>query len=164
MFEAENLDKSQEYIGETIGGFNDWLHEKEFGEDLYQSKTIPKPKEKSLQKQKSRLNRKRKNNQRNSGRNMRQDYKKNFDFDGRSFGNIKIVDNEQTKSESVSVPHYAQMGKMREDQTNRDMSGSTTNLIPMKMNNNNLKVNTYKNILKIQMKKKTLALKCMQIS
>ena len=27
MFEAENLDKSQEDIGETIGGFNDWLYE-----------------------------------------------------------------------------------------------------------------------------------------
>ena len=80
---------------------------------------------------------------------MREEHKKNFGFGGRSFGNIAIVDKGQTKSGSVRVPHYLQLGKMTDDQTNRDMSGDASNLVPMKMNNNNLKVKIYENILKI---------------
>ena len=143
MFDFENSRQSQEQIGHTIDGFNDWFETSDFGEDLKLPENTRFDSDRSAAKRVSGFSGQRRIIQKSFDRNMQADYKNDLGSDGRSFGNDenKNVNIVLSKTESNSVPQYLHPSAMKNGEGENVLNNAGNNLIQMKMSNNNLKVN-----------------------
>ena len=148
MFESENLIQSKEQIDDTIDGLNNWFEKSDFGEDLPLPKSDDPSERANLPKfphfpiipEKSGFNRKKKNTRRNFNRNIRGSYKNDERSDGRSFGISNKLYRGPLNNENVKIPSNVKSDRMVNDQDKQVIEGNESNLVPMKMNNNNLQV------------------------
>ena len=156
MFESENLLTSKEQIDETIDGLNDWFENSEFGEDLSLSnkeennhydqdeeRQLPKFPHFPVVPEKSEFERRNKNNRRNFNRNIRGSYKNQETSDGRSFGNFKEMIVDESKTRKIKIPSNKKLDRMVGNVNADEMQETESNIVPMKMNNNNLNVKTH---------------------
>ena len=157
MFESENLLKSKEQIDDTIDDLNNFFENSKFGDNLDLSdkdtnapfdrdETQKYPKfphfpivpDKSDFEKIDVFKRQNDNNRRSFNRNIRGSYKSEDISDGRSFGSSRKSISDTSKY--TKIPSETKSDRMVNNLDTEVMRAIESNLVPINMNNNNLKV------------------------
>ena len=159
MFESENLLKSKEQIDDTIDDLNNFFENSKFGDnldlsdedhkssfDLDETQKYPKfphfpiVPDKSDFEQIDVFKRQNDNNRRNFNRNIRGSYKNEEISDGRSFGSSRKTIPDTSNGIDTKIPSKTKSDRMMNNIDAEVMRAIDSNMVPINMNNNNLKV------------------------
>ena len=141
MFDTENPDHSRETVDDTIDQFNDWVFErKSFGKDLSSMSKTRLEAGRSKPIHYPEFDSKQRDIQRSFNQNMQDIYRTNSDMDGRSISSDEYINNSQRQSESINIPYYLILNQTKHNFQDQSKQNKDKNILPMKMNNNNLKV------------------------
>ena len=141
MFDTENPHHSQEEIDETINSFNNWFENTDFGEDL---KETLLDHGRSTGRQQPDFNDENRDFENNFDRYKIGEYKNDFSFNGRSFESFDVG---QVQDESKNSFDYAPSTGKVKNENKKVLNQAQKDNIQMKLNNNNLKVTTSKDLV-----------------
>ena len=159
MFESENLLKSKEQIDDTIDDLNNFFENSKFGDnldlsdknnnapfDLDETQKYPKfphfpiVPDKSDFEQIDVFKRQNNNNRKNFNRNIRGSYKNEDISAGRSFGSSRKTIPDASNGIDNKIPSKTKLDRMVINLDTEVIRAIESNLVPINMNNNNLKV------------------------